>query len=259
MNGASILKILVLYYSGVGNTKMVATKIFEILNDFHEITVISIEKLPKDINITIYDALVIGFPTIHSSPAKPIMDFIEQIKHLQKPVPAFLFTTCGLYPANSLRIFAQKCVKKNITPILSKSYRCSAADGTLIAPFMNIWFRHEKRLDEKIQNNVRDFVKLQNQPLVARIPRFKLYSILNYPNKFFGQRFCPKIYLHIENCVSCGKCIKDCPTKSIDNDDEGYPFIKNESCIHCYRCIHHCAGKALSLSKKRPPLKTLYY
>lgn len=253
------MNILILYYSGVGNTKMVATKIFDLLHGSHEVTLASIEKLTTDISIDNYDSLVIGFPTIHASPAQPILTFIERIKQLQKTIPTFLFTTCGLYSANTLRIFAKQCEKKNIITILSKSYRCAATDGVLIAPTMNIWSCHEKRLDKKVESDVSVFILHCNSPAVVNIPRFKIYSILNYPNKFFGQRFCPQIYTHKKNCVTCGKCVINCPVQCIYKDDNGYPLFDNEKCIHCYRCIHHCPKKALSLSKKRPPLKTLYY
>lgn len=253
------MKILILYYSGVGNTEMVATGVFKILTGAHEVELLSIEKLPMDISLMVYDAFVIGFPTIHSAPAKPILDFLHQIEVLQKPVPTFLFTTCGLYSANTLRIFAQKCVLKNFIPVLCKSYRCAATDGILIVPSMNIWFCHERRLDEKIQIDVRSFLGLLNQPLVAHLPRFKFYSILNYPNKFLGQRFSPKIVVHIKNCVSCGKCVRNCPVHCIHEGSQGHPLIDNQSCIHCYRCIHHCPNRALSLSKKHPPSKTLFH
>lgn len=185
------MNILILYYSGVGNTKMVATKIFDLLHGSHEATLVSIEKLSTDIAIDNYDSLVIGFPTIHAAPAQPILTFIKQIKRLEKSIPVFLFTTCGLYSANTLRIFGKQCEKKNIITILSKSYRCAATDGVLIAPTMNIWFCHEKRLDKKVEHDVSAFIRHCNDPIIANIPRFKIYSILNYPNKFFGQRFSP--------------------------------------------------------------------
>ena len=188
------MNILILYYSGVGNTKMVATKIFDLLHGSHEATLVSIEKLSTDIAIDNYDSLVIGFPTIHAAPAQPILTFIKQIKRLEKSIPAFLFTTCGLYSANTLRIFGKQCEKKNIITILSKSYRCAATDGVLIAPTMNIWFCHEKRLDKKVEHDVSAFIRHCNDPIIANIPRFKIYSILNYPNKFFGQRFSPPKY-----------------------------------------------------------------
>lgn len=237
---------------------MVATKIGKRLQPSHKVTIVSIETLPADMVINNYDAVVVGFPTIHASPSKPILTFIEQAKQLKNPMPAFLFTTCGLYSANTLRIFAKKCERKNIIPVLCKSYRCAATDGALIAPFMKLWFRHEKNLDEKVKNDVSDFTKLLTRPENADIPRFKLYSILNYPNKFFGQRFSPKIFTHQANCVLCGKCMTNCPTQSIRKDKDGYPAIAIETCIHCYRCIHHCPQKALSLSGKYPPPKTLY-
>ena len=180
------MNILILYYSGVGNTKMVATKIFDLLHGSHEATLVSIEKLSTDIAIDNYDSLVIGFPTIHAAPAQPILTFIKQIKRLEKSIPAFLFTTCGLYSANTLRIFGKQCEKKNIITILSKSYRCAATDGVLIAPTMNIWFCHEKRLDKKVEHDVSAFIRHCNDPIIANIPRFKIYSILNYPNKFFN-------------------------------------------------------------------------
>lgn len=158
MNEVRAVNILILYYSGVVNTKMVAEKIFDLLHGLHEVTLASIEKLTTDITIDNYDSLVIGFPTIHASPAQPILTFIEQIKQLKKSIPTFLFTTCGLYSANTLRIFAKQCEKKNIITILSKNYRCAATDGVLIAPTMNIWSCHEKRLDKKVENDVSDFM-----------------------------------------------------------------------------------------------------
>lgn len=253
------MKILILYYSGVGNTKMVATKMFDVLHDSHEVTLVSIEKLSTDIDIANYDSLVIGFPTIHAAPAQPILTFIEQIEKLKKSIPTFLFTTCGLYSANTLRIFAKQCEEKNIITILSNSYRCAATDGILIAPNMNVWYCHEKRLNKKVENDVSTFIGYCNRPIIANIPRFKIYSVLNYPNKFFGQRFSPKIYIHEKNCVLCGKCVINCPVQCICNNDKGYPIFNNEKCIHCYRCIHHCPQKVLSLSKKHPPSRTLYY
>ena len=238
---------------------MIASKVFDLLHSSHEVTLVSIEKLSNDIEIDSYDSLAIGFPTIHAAPAQPILTFIEKTNQLKKTVPTFLFTTCGLYSANTLRIFAKQCQQKNIIPILSKSYRCAATDDVLIAPSMNIWSCHEKHLDKKIENDVNHFLKQCNSSIISNIPRFKLYSILNYPNKFLGQRFSPKIYTHKKNCILCGKCKINCPVQIIRSDGKGYPLIDNKKCIHCYRCIHHCPKKALSLSKKHPPLKTLYY
>lgn len=253
------MKILILYYSGVGNTKMIATKMLNILNKTHHVDMVSIEKFSSDIDITNYDSLIIGFPTIHSAPAKPILEFVCRMLAFQTLIPAFLFTTCGLYSANTLRVFARKCAERNIIPIMSKSYRCAATDGILIAPYMGVWFKHEKNLEKKVISDIAHYIELLKKPAQITIPPIKLYSILNYPNKLAGRYFLPQIHTHKIACIACGKCMDNCPVKSIYSDSEGYPFANNKSCIHCYRCIHHCPQKALSLSKKHMPVKTLFY
>lgn len=253
------MKIIIIFYSGVGNTKMVATKIKNNLINYSDISLISIEDIDEKFDFTKYDAAVIGFPTIHSSPAKPMLNFIEEIIPLTECIPAFLFTTCGLYSANTLRIFAKKAITKNIKIILCKTYRCSAIDGILLAPSMNIWSKSEKNLDAKIYNDSLAFIKLINIACENSLPPFKFYSILNYPNKILGRWYSPMIYTHKEKCICCKKCVIACPVHCINEEIDGYPIVDKKNCISCYRCIHHCPRKALSLSKKKTPIKTMFF
>lgn len=253
-----VLRILIFYFSGVGNTKMVAKKMEKELMKYYEVSIVSMEHFKGELDLNSFDAMVIGFPTIHASPAKPMLDFLKQLPSMQKEMPTFLFTTCGLYSANTLRIFAREAMKKNLQPILNKSYRCAATDGTLLAPFMQFWFEHEKKLEDFIIKDCETFRTRVSTSYKGRLPRFKLYSILNYPNKVMGQHYNPTIYVHKEHCITCGNCIVSCPTSCIGEDAQGYPLFQKNQCIHCYRCIHHCPRKALSLSKKKTPSRTLY-
>lgn len=251
-------QILILYYSGVGNTKFTAQFIHSNIAKVHKTDIFSIEDMPLEFDISTYDALVIGFPTIHAEPAKPIVTFFHNLSSLKRKTPAFLFTTCGLYSANTLRIFSSLCIKKNIIPILCRSYRCSATDGILLAPFMSFWFQQEKNLHEKITRDCLQLIHLLEIKYKADIPKIKLYSILNLPNKWLGQRFPLLIYLHKSSCSKCQKCIINCPSNALSKDTHGYPFYKKVNCIHCLRCIHHCPNLALSISSKKTPTKTIY-
>lgn len=237
---------------------MVAVKIEHNLINFSDTSLISIEDIDENFDFINYDAAVIGFPTIHSSPAKPMLDFIEKLMPLKECIPAFLFTTCGLYSANTLRIFAKKAITKNIKVILCKTYRCSATDGILLAPSMHIWSKPEKNLDEKLYDDSLAFINLISIGCEISLPPFKFYSILNYPNKILGQWYSPTIYTHKEKCICCNKCVMACPTHCINKEIDGYPIVDKKKCISCYRCIHHCPKKALSLSKKRTPIKTFF-
>ena len=92
------VNILILYYSGVGSTKMVATKIFHELQGSHEATLASIEDLSTDITIAEYDSLVIGFPTIHAAPAYPYLPLSNRWSNLKA-----LFRLSFLQPVDYIR------------------------------------------------------------------------------------------------------------------------------------------------------------
>ena len=251
-------RVLILYHSGVTNTRMVAEKVFHRIYNTFDTKMYSVEQMPCDIELNEYDSIVIGFPTIHATPSKRILEFINGFSKLTKPLPAFIFTTCGLCSANTLRIFAKHCIAKNIIPVLNSSYRCSATDGALIAPWMDILFRHEKGLDEKIDKDCACYIKLiQSNHIQLSVPRFKLYSIINYPNKFLGQHLPIKIYLHKNKCIKCEKCIHNCPSAALTKDNDDYPKYIAQNCEKCLRCIHKCPQLALSLSKKKTPRRVL--
>ena len=251
-------KIIIIYHSGVGNTKLVAKSIEKQLNSDFDTEIYSVEKLPDGLELSNYRGVVLGFPTIHTHPTKRILEFIDGLTRLQKKMPAYIFTTCGLYSANTLRIFSKKCMSKNIIPVVNHSFRCAAIDGILFAPGVRFFFTNEKRLEVKIVNDCNEFKrKLVNLDIKPNIPRFKLYSILNYPNKLMGQHYVFPIYLHKDRCIKCGRCTMNCPGKAMYMNEENYPVYLKEKCERCYRCIHHCPKMALSLSKKKAPKKVL--
>lgn len=252
-------KIVILYHSGVNNTKIISNKIYEHISKNMDVEIFSIEKLPSDFNINKYDGVIIGFPVIHASPSKRIMEFIDNIDKASKNKPAYIFTTCGLYSGNALREFSKKCVNKNIMPVLTRDLNnCPAVDGILLAPFIKSFSTFPKDFEEKLVLDLIRFQRmLKREESNLKIPRFKLYTILNYPNKILGHLVTFDIYLHKENCIKCNKCSNNCPTNVINIDSDGYPNFNMKKCEKCYRCIHHCPKGALSLSKKKTPRKLL--
>lgn len=219
----------------------------------------SVEKLPKDLDMNVFDGLVIGFPVIHTHPTKRILAFIQSINKLSKPKATYIFTTCGLYSENALRIFAKQCMPKHIIPVLHRVFwGCPASDGALLAPYIKAFFTFPKDIDLKIETDACAFTTIiRNEECKLRMPRFKLYSIINYPNKLAGQLITFPIYTHQNACTKCGKCIANCPAHALEQDVSGYPVLISRKCEKCYRCIHSCPRKALSLSKKKRPKQTL--
>jgi len=255
--GDSMKKIVVLYFSGVISTKAVSQKINTELKKHCTTEIFSIEKLPPNFNIEGYHACVLGFPTYHAHPPQIMLDFINSLKRLEKPMPAYIFTTCGWCSANTLRIFAKYCVKKNIIPVLHRSFNgCPAADGSLIAPFIKRFFRFSRNLDKTILLDVNSFYN-KAEDTKLNIPRLKLYSILNYPNKVGGRLITLKIFVHTDKCTKCGKCVRNCFANALKTNDNDYPVFIRKKCEECYRCIHYCPTLALSLRKRKTPSRTL--
>lgn len=252
------MNVLLLYYSGVGCTKNIAHRIHQELIGTFNLEIYSIEDIPITIDFETYDSLIIGYPVFHVQPPERVLDFIAAIPPLQKPVPVFIFNTRAMFSANAQRILAQHLAKKNFKVILDREYRGPASDGTLLTPSIKRFWKFEKNLDEKIHADCQEYIqRLQNQQTNGYIPRFRLYSILNAPNKLAGQLMTMPIYLNKESCTQCGLCARRCPAQAQVMGANGFPEFKKELCEDCLRCIHHCPKHALSLRKKKFPEKTL--
>ena len=213
------MKLLIMYHSGVGNTKLIAEIIKFKLEEKNNVEMYAIEDISDELSIEDYDGLIIGFPTYHGHPSKSILNFMQKIKPLHKSKPAFIFTTCGWFSANTLRIFAKLCVKKKIDPVWHQSFRCIATDGVLLAPFLKCLFFFEKGVIKKIDNVVKCIDNGLKNKREVKLPRFRLMSIFNYPNKKIGQLTTFNIYINKEKCSNCGKCIKACTLKAMGNSN----------------------------------------
>ncbi len=69
-------------------------------------------------------------------------------------------------------------------------------------------------------------------------PAGAISSIANKINIF-------EITINKDLCIKCSKCIKECPTFSIDEKslDSGKPYL---NCTRCGRCIDNCPEKAIN-------------
>lgn len=245
-------KILILFHSGAGSTKTIAEIIKEQLRNY--------DSELKDITSSHYselkncDLLVFAFPTYHCSPSKTMMDFIRSIPYFDVPKKAFSISTYGLFSANTMREFAIECLKKNLLVCGNSGYRAPATDGVLLLPPLPFMFKYEKRLINKIKADVQ-LIKsiLKNESPSAVIPRFKLYSVLNYPNKALGKLYKHKITLDRSKCIKCNKCIDNCNRKCWIQGE--YPTFTTDNCEFCFKCIHHCPKNAILVS---PNSKTKY-
>ena len=254
------MKILILYFSGVGATEKIAKMMAKELSN-HEVNIYSVEE-KKIKDLSSYDALIIGTPTHHTEPAQYLMNYIDKIPVQNQQIPTFVFNTKGLASCHTNRILARILHSKKLLTIYDADYVAPASDGSLLAPKIKRFFRFEKGIEIKVAQDCNNFLQLvqsQKGNVIAKIPTIRFSTFINAPNKL-GSRFVKmSIHLHQETCIKCNLCIKDCPYNAFNIDDEGFPVVIKKKCTNCYRCVHQCPTQSLSLFKKKKHKKVLKY
>lgn len=242
-------KLLILYHSGAGSTKTIAEIYCEKLNPYY-VDICSIDLEYDYKKLMDYDFFIFAFPTYHCEPSTSMLEFVRNIPVFSERKRAFVFTTCGLYSGNALRRFIRECSIKNITTCGYSKYRAPATDGVLLLPPIRMMFKYEKNITHKIRADI-DRVKEIIETDIDKIeyPPFKLYTILNYPNKVLGKAYKHNIKLLEEYCVKCNKCINSC-IRNCWREGTEYPDYNVNNCEYCFRCVHHCPNEAIILSAK---------
>lgn len=242
-------KVLILYHSGAGSTKTIAEIYYKMLSSY----LVDISSIDFDYDykkLKNYDFIVFAFPTYHCSPSTSSLEFINNMPKISEAKKAFVFTTCGLYSGNSLREFIKICTYKNIKVCGHSVYRAPATDGALLLPSIPFMFSYEKNISQRIKTDINKIEEsIKSNICKVQCPSFKLYTILNYPNKALGKVNKHKLKLLKEVCINCKKCINNCIRKCW-NQGERYPQYEVEKCEFCFKCIHHCPKGAIILSKK---------
>lgn len=242
-------KILILYHSGAGSTKTLSEIFYKMLDSYPvDISPINLEYDYRTLRN--YSFIIFAFPTYHCSPSLSMMEFINNMPVFDEPQKAFAFTTCGLYSGNTLREFIHGCMPKNIVIGGCSIYRAPASDGALLLPPLSFMFRYERNIVHNITKDIDNIENIIRSDHIENIyPHYKLYTILNYPNKILGKSFKPKIKLLNSDCVNCGKCVDGCIRHCWVKGTK-HPEYNGANCEFCFRCIHHCPKGAIEISEK---------
>lgn len=123
-----MVKVIVVYESKYGNTKLVAEKIIEGIREVEEIETILSELKEVDFNkIVDYDAILVGSPNHIGGPTRSIRKFIDRLGKL--PLKGKLFAVFDTYLGKDF----EKAVKK-----MEKKINEKAPGLKMIAPGLSI-------------------------------------------------------------------------------------------------------------------------
>lgn len=254
------MKILIVYFSGTGNTYYCAKYLRERLaRSGNEVRLYSIEKLPKE-ETACYDLLIAGFPVYACNLPAVMRDYLSGVP-LTATKRAFLFCTKGFYSGNVL--------KKAAGLLEASGYRISgtadvtmpgsdglaflAKDSAAARKLCDRDFKQIVPLDsliEKIETCIKNEKNAASE-VPAVTMRTKLSGVIM--DRIFQLIYAPiehwmKGKLRTdENCIRCGLCARNCPSRNIKVTGKGVSFGK--ACYLCMRCIHQCPQAAIQIGK----------
>jgi len=238
------MKTAIFYFSGTGNTKKVALKYSEELKaNGHECELFALP-LKQEIALTDYDLIGIGYP-IHGFNAPQLMlQFAKSIEKSQSNPRAFIFKTSG-EPVKMSRVSSLKLIS-----ILKKRGVKVTNEYQYVMPY-NMIFRHTDHMAYVMWETAKRLIPIDCRDVLNGVERHEKKLFLGGLWEWFmrieygGFHFNGLFYKVKGDCISCGKCARNCPVGNIEMKD-GKPNFGN-NCIMCARCSFHCPANCIKI------------
>jgi ferredoxin/flavodoxin len=256
---------VILYHSGAGSAKLIAELIHQKISKYFDVDISHFDSHFNNSVLEKYSFIVFGFPTHHAAPSLSMKEFVVSLDRFNKPKKSFIYTTYGLYPGNSLRIFAKHLHEKNIKVMAYEEFKSPASDGVLLFPeYIKFMFRFESSIQSKVNAFADSILSFENLEKDLT-PRYKWYVPLNDIIKSFGEKqyenYKKKMHVITELCTNCNLCVKGCERCAWVEHPEGPVFVV-DNCEFCLECVHKCPTRAIVFSegmKDKPRLDKRFF
>lgn len=246
------MTVLILYFSGTGNTKKVAEDIKECLMK-RNLSVI-MRSIEEEIDLTkiAYDYLIIGCPKYYEYPVMFMLDYLKQnLQRQERQIPSMAFCTQAS-PLKTNYSGLKRLLRKknhNLTVEVSFPY----ANNMTIFQFYKATepsdlMEKQKDIQKRIGPLLEAFLNgeiLEEHIQAWQKPLYYLVAVgFTKLMPIFAMKFSAD-----ESCTHCGLCAKRCPMKNIKMTQGRPEFKKN--CLFCMRCINSCPVNAIRYNKQK--------
>ena len=247
------MKILIVYFSGTGNTQAIARGYERaIIKAGHSVVTSSIENLQE---IPEHDFLIVGGPIYAGNMPDKLINWIrKKIPLIDSNKRAIVFSTsAGLLNANGVKSIGKKLIKKGYTLVdahtfeMPRNFYIDKYDPTPEViqkqQFENAAADILKSVSKMNLNNIFD---MNESVIMIDL----LADVFRLMAKSLG-----KSYQITDQCIGCGKCEKNCPQHNIDFRKKLY----SNKCMMCTRCIHTCPVNAIAYKGKQIDQYQVHY
>ena len=250
------MRILLLYYSGAGNTKFIANIIENKLNEKNH-TVKSIRITEKSVPIldNDFDILFLGFPVIFRNAPELVYKVFERLSGENRPIMVFI--TKGLYSGNVYKNIHKISKENNFNPI---GFLDILMPGTDLLTYVIKDKSFAEKIftnlyDKNINNKTNKFIsKMEGNKAIKRVYT-KWYTLfddlivkkMEMKADNDHKDWIKKLIVNKNACNNCMKCVKGCPRNNIIFKDG---IIFGINCDVCLYCINNCPKYAINIGNK---------
>lgn len=244
---------MITVFSGTGNSLAVANLLAKQLGE-NVVPVMEALTLNREYLLRENEALGFVFPVYSWGPPEVVLRLVASLKLTLKPSYVYFVCTCGDDAGKTADVFCEAVQKRGwkcdtgFSVVMPNTYVCLPGFDVDPAELQQTKIAHAtvRVMDLAKRIQAREHCIDCNE---GGMPRLKTYGIRPLFNKLLvdAKRFKVNAY-----CVSCGKCIRACPTHNIKWRD-GRPSWGND-CTMCLSCYHHCPKHAIeygSLTKNK--------
>ena len=238
--------IMILCFSGTGNSRYIARRIADELQD--EIVDVNAKIKATDYSpIKTDDNVIVVTPTYAWRIPRIVADWLSKTKLLSAKRIWFVMN-CGGEIGNAAKYNRSLAEQKHL---------CYMGTSQILMPENYIAMFGAPQAEEarKIVKNAEpaivDIIACIKTKQHFSVPRNNLYDrFMSGPvNPIFYQFFVKAAAFQTDDtCIGCGQCVKNCPMNNIALKN-GKPIWGNK-CTHCMACICYCPTEAIEYGKK---------
>ncbi|MCL2703496.1 MAG: EFR1 family ferrodoxin [Defluviitaleaceae bacterium] len=253
--------MLVLYFSGTGNTKYIA----ELFSAGMDAKCVSIEEA-ADFNAIIktHDRIAVCYPVYGSRVPLIMREFIARHMTALKGKELVIFATQVLFSGDGARVLCDLFPEGHIKVIYAWHF--------LMPNNVNNFAPLRKTGSKSIQKRIKIAeIKMARvcRDINAGIERKRGFSALakmlgkiqgipwqgNSKNAFASgntmENRAKKSVRIDADCTVCNICVECCPMRNLENRQGA--IVHNNNCTVCYRCVNLCPQKAITVFLKSKP------
>jgi len=255
-----VMKYVIFYFSGTGNTWFAATKLNEALG-IEQSKCYSIENdyVKENMNDLIREAdqIILGYPIYGSEAPRVMQTFINEMPTLKVTKPIAVFCTQAFMSGDGANYLVDVLLKKGYQ--LTQTLELKMSNNFYVPVFIRAFKVGDDeqvlKRNTKAHKKIIEFAGLIRQSEKSIKSINSLHTLLGDTQRKHMDTYITKVNENLfadESCTKCGKCVKLCPVKNIHLSSK-IEFASH--CIACMRCYQSCPTSSIQITNASKDLE----